>query len=165
MTTKPVVTTPLGKLTEGDQIHFKTSTTAWGYVRGRGETLTLTAEQIENSVDQLGRSWLDSVDDPEARIDRGPWPDGEPRWSYGDPMWEEQRESARRVAWSHVDPKVRAQALREVDLIFGPPPATSWTTNAAEDPSIGLAEEQEQRRRQAGVAIRSSYAPIERVNP
>ncbi len=161
MTTKPLKT-PQGKLKPGDQIHFKRPISAFGFVRGRGDSLTLTADMIAGSIDRLGRSWLDRVDDEDGPIGRGAWPDGQPKWSYGTPDWEEARETARRVAWSHADPKTRAESLAHVEEIFGPSLPTSRTLNSAPDPSIRIADGQEQRRRLAGVRQVSTYTPSER---
>lgn len=162
---EPLETTPDGKLRAGDQIHFLRAASAWGQVYPRGATVTLSAEMIAATVDRTGRSWLDQVDDDDPRIARGPWPEGEPPWTYGSSEWQMARERASRAAWAHPDPATRAQAFAEIEQLYGPAQATSRTHNRAADPSVRAAAEQDRVLREGGTRLRSSYTPGERVNP
>ncbi|MFT4282018.1 hypothetical protein [Microbacterium sp.] len=145
-TTPKRVTTPGGKLTPGDVIHFRKAVTAFGDVRVRGASLKLTADMIERSVSADGTSWLDRVDDPDGRIGRGEWPATEPRWVYGDPEWQAERESARRRAWAVSDPEERAAARAEVQRVYGDGPTTSQSVDIAEHYTERQAREQAERR-------------------
>lgn len=73
------------------------------------------------------------------------------------------RERASRSAWAHPDPSTRAQALAEVEHLFGPARQTSQTIGGLVDPSGNrAAARQEELARAGGVRLRSSYAPTER---
>jgi hypothetical protein len=161
----PLDETPDGKLRAGDTVHFTRTTSAWGEVHPRGATVTLTPEKIAATVDRTGRSWLDDVDGDDPRIARGPWPADQPVWVYGSSEWQQAREAASRSAWSHHDAVTRAQALAEVEHLYGPASTTSRTVNSAPDPSVRAAAEQDRVLREGGTRLRSSYAPGERVNP
>lgn len=150
MTPQPM-TTPGGKLAEGDIIHFRTDVVAWGDVRKRGASVTLTAEMIARTLRRDGSSWLDEVDDPEGRIGRGEWPAGLPTWTYGDAEWEASRESARRRAWSVSDPQERAAARAEVERVYGPAPTTSQSVDIREHYTERQAREQAERRARGAV--------------
>lgn len=163
------MTTDTIKAGPGDLLHVLVSgTTAFGWVWSRGDSILLNPEQVELTRDRDGRSWLDDLSE-DAQIRRwgrprfgiGPWPAELHRWTPGSPEAEVAREDARRLAWSHDDPRVREQALAEVDQIFGPAPTTSRTTNAAPDPSIRRAERQDEARRLAGVRQVTRYSPGE----
>lgn len=125
--------------------------------------LRLTADHIRRSIGTTGRSWLDTVDDPGSRVQRGQWPASEPRWTFGDPQWAEEREEARKRAWSLQDPEERAAARAAVEAEYGPAPSTSKALNSAPDPSARVAAEQRTRLDAAGLRVSSSYAPSRRA--
>lgn len=52
----------------GDQFHLLTSMTFDGRVHQRGETVIVTEKLLADSVDRLGNSWLDDVDDEQAQL-------------------------------------------------------------------------------------------------
>lgn len=113
----------------GDQIHFLESGVSFntsdnfssGHVSRRGETITITENLIEASVDRLGNSWLQKLNDPtETRFAKGPWPASESLWVTGSPEWAAERERRRTAAHSIPDEHERAKALRAVNQEFGP---------------------------------------------
>lgn len=158
-----ITKTPLGKLQTGDVVHFTTALPFGGDIRPRGTSITLTPQLIEGTIDRLGNSWLDEVDEPGSRIGRGPWPTDEPRWVYGSPDWSEEREAARRRAWAVIDPEERAAARAEVERVYGPAEATSRTLSAPKSsPQERAAEEQRRRLDSEGARAKSSYSPQRR---
>lgn len=119
-------TTPEGKLSAGDVIHFRRAVTAFGAVRKRGDELVLTADNIATSLDRDGRSWLDAIDAENARIGRGPWPEGVLPFEQGSTEWEAAVQQARARAWAELDPDRRNAMLADVDAKFGSVPS-SWS--------------------------------------
>ncbi|QIK83171.1 hypothetical protein [Sanguibacter sp. HDW7] len=130
----------------GDEIHgvrsgltLSTSTEPIGgpppITLRRGQTLTLTEPMIAASIDRLGGSWLDLIDDEPAQIARwgqrmfarGPAPEGLTSWEPGTPEHTEARERARREAWALPESR-RWDALRRVETDYGPPQATNSIT-------------------------------------
>lgn len=147
MSAETITTTPERKLQEGDTIYFLRAVTGWGDIRHRGYERRLTAADIAATINREGVSWLDEIDAEGARIGRGPWPTGEPTWTYGGPDWEEAREGARRRAWVILDP-AGAAARQAVEDVYGPAPSTSNTLSAPNSsPEQRAAEEQRSRTR------------------
>lgn len=160
MSADTITATPERKLQAGDEIHFLRAVLAWGEAFHRGASLVLTSDHIARTIDREGRSWLDAVDTDGARIGRGPWPAGEPTWVHGDPDWAEQREAARRRAWSIIDPTDRAAARQAVEAEYGPSAPTSRTLGApTSSPDQRAAAEQRARLDAGGVRAASNYAP------
>lgn len=107
----PLDVTPKGRLHSGDVIHFLKSSSAWGHVHGRGDSIELTAELIGQTVDAKGHSWLDQIDDEDARIGRGEWPEDQERWTPGSTEEAMAYESQRREAHAQPNSADRAAAL------------------------------------------------------
>ena len=163
MTADTITTTPEGKLSAGDWISFRQAVTAWGHVWPRGSSVQLTPDHIARTINRDGASWLDAVDTEGARIGRGQWPATEPRWTFGDPDWQEQREAARKRAWAILDPTERAAAREAVEREYGPAPSTSSTLSApTSSPQERAAAEQRARLDAGGVRSRSDYSPSRR---
>ena len=158
------------KAQPGDLLHVLATLVAFGDVLPRGAVVELTAQRIESTRDRLGRSWLDDLSEDaqlqrwgEVRVGLGPWPEDLPAWTYSSPDWQMARERASRAAWSHPDPATRAQALAEVEHLYGPARQTSQTIGGVVDPSGNrAAARQAELARAGGVRLRSSYAPTER---
>jgi hypothetical protein len=87
-------------LQPGDKIHFLRSGITFargplvtdGVISYRGQTITLTTEDLEASRDRFGNSWIERLlDDPATQIEkfgevvmgRGPAPDGVEEWRPG----------------------------------------------------------------------------------
>lgn len=119
-------------------MHLPRTTSLWGGVPAlaltRGDRVVVTEEMIAADVDRNGNpGWTAMVHDPDRQVAR--WgrvhlAPGEPPadmqpWEYGDAEWSEQREIARKAAWSETDPKRRAEALQRVKQVYGAPPTTS----------------------------------------
>jgi hypothetical protein len=107
----PLDASPEGKLHSGDEIHFLKSTSAWGQVWGRGDSIVLTAEMIGQTIDTRGHSWLDQIDDEDARIGLGDFPEDLDRWTPGTADEAMAFEAARREAHSLPIAADRAAAL------------------------------------------------------
>lgn len=100
-----------------------------------GEVLEVTPERYTLSLDRLGRSYLDLLDDEEGQIARwgrvmfarGEWPEHLPLYEPGSIEADEARETARQAAHAIADPELRKEALRQVKRKFGAPTPTSRT--------------------------------------
>lgn len=155
MTAKP------RRLQPGEHFHVLSPRGALiaGAAYRRGDTLTLTAEQIESQRDRLGNSWADDVSEAgqlarwgEVRIGLGPWPEDTPKLLPGSVEHSEAREAARRAAHALQNPDTRLAALRAVEADFGPSPATSRTVGGPSDPLLRKAADEERARRRAEAA-------------
>jgi hypothetical protein len=109
--------------------------TAFGQVWSRGNQIHLSQSHISQTLDRNGNSWLALVDDEGAQtarwgkvmIRRGPFPDGEPAWRYGDQRWADARAEAHSAAWKLGTEAERSAALKEVTRIYGAARKTSRT--------------------------------------
>lgn len=144
MTTTTPTANPLAS--PGETVHFLATTSlstsldlgSIGVMVHRGSNVIITAEILRANQDRLGRSIFDLVGDDDAQIEKygrvlvapGPWPQGTPTWTHGDPLWAAEREQARSAAWALQDAAERTQALAAVERDFGPAARTSRTTNA-----------------------------------
>ncbi|HYP73136.1 hypothetical protein [uncultured Microbacterium sp.] len=131
----------------------------------RGQTFTVTSEMIEAARDRngsLATSWVGVVYDEERQVKRygavmvrpGPAPSDLRPWEYGTPEWMRARDTARRRAYALPSEAERAEALAEVERIYGPAGSTSKTTavyRPGEHPTERAAAAQAERRRQ-GIA-------------
>ncbi|MFC7943088.1 hypothetical protein ACFUPZ_07500 [Microbacterium oxydans] len=119
-------------------MHLPRTTSLWGGLPAlpltRGDRVVVTEEMIAADVDRNGNpGWTALVHDPDRQIARwgrvhlapGEPPAGMQPWEHGDAEWSEQREIARKAAWSETDPKRRAEALQRVTEVYGAPPTTS----------------------------------------
>lgn len=135
-----------------------------------GETICLTEAMISASYNAGGQSWLAILGDDDAQISKwgevrfrpGRAPEGIQTWNRrGDSDWVEQREAARREAWSQPTAQGRADALAAVNAKFGPAPTTSTTLSSAPDPSIAAAEAQRARLDASGKRFFMDYSAQE----
>ncbi|MEV7633617.1 hypothetical protein AB0N64_14555 [Microbacterium sp. NPDC089318] len=105
----------------------------------RGQTFTITSALLDANRDRHGSldgSILSLVKDPDAQRTRygdvllapGPAPDDMRPWVYGDPLWEVQRDTARRRAYALPSEAERRDALAEMEREYGPARLTSQTT-------------------------------------
>lgn len=122
-------------LVPGDRIHFLRSgftlstkvedlTGAFAHTSVRGETITITQDIIDASLDRFGDSWLELVDDLEAQAARwsnGPYfargeaPEGLTHWEPGTIEQVLEFEARRQVIYDSVkDPEELALKLREL---------------------------------------------------
>jgi hypothetical protein len=141
--------TPQGLARAGDRLHFRISgVTAFGRSWSRGDEHTLTRADIGNTINRHGESWLDrELQRDDGKVALGSWPEGEPKLLPGTPEHAEAREQARREA--HARPlSERSAALRAVRETYGKSAPTSSTINAAPDPTIRAAAEQDARLRE-----------------
>lgn len=115
---QPQEVSPGGNVRAGDRIHFLKSTVAWGDVHGRGDSIELSAELIAATIDAKGCSWLDSVDDEESRIGRGPFPESLDRWLPGSGEQAMAYEAAKREAHALPVAADRARAMAELNRRF-----------------------------------------------
>ncbi|WP_447647960.1 hypothetical protein [Microbacterium forte] len=175
----PVVESAALPVRPADIIHAKLTGTTFATGRGfmsashvtkAGENIVVTQQLIDASRDAGGRSWLRHLVSEEAqlaawrevRFGLGTAPEGVRTWNRrGDADWVEQREAARREAWSQPTAEARAEALAAVEKRFGPAPTTSVTLNTTPDPSIKLAEEQQAALNAGGVKHVSHYTAVE----
>lgn len=137
----------------------------------RGDELVVDEEMIDASRDRHGNlTWPVLVLDELAQVEKwgtvrlraGRAPADLRPWTHGSALWRELRERARREAHARTTAEARADALAEVERVYGAAPSTTTTLNKAPDPSIRAAEEQQQRIASAGVRQASTYAPSER---
>lgn len=134
---------PLVKV--GDVIHatatgltISRTASLWGglppLLLTRGDRIEVTAEMITADRDRHGRpGWTAMVHDPDRQLRR--WgkvllAPGEPPadmmpWEPGTSEWAEAREAARKAAWSEPNPQRRAEALEDVQRVYGAAPTTS----------------------------------------
>jgi hypothetical protein len=158
-------TTPKGFASAGDILHVNVAGfTALGRVFRRGEEFTLSADDIASTLDTNGESWIDNeLARPDGRVAAGPWPEGQPNWTFGSPDWAEAREIARQAAWAEGDPAERARKRAEVELQFGAAPSTSRTIAAPlSSPQERAADEQRRRMDAEGVRVKTTYSPSRR---
>jgi hypothetical protein len=156
----------------GDQVHFlvagRTIPTAlpneWigpgNIITTRAQTITITSRLIEAATDRFGGpGWVRFIHDEagqlaqygEVWVRAGAAPESLEPWTVGSPEWENAREVARRAAWAEADPERRAAARAAVQAKYGPASVTSTILNAAENPSIRQAREQQERLAARGV--------------
>lgn len=137
----------------------------------RGDELVVDQEMIDASRDRDGNvTWPALVLDEAAQVEKwgtvrlraGRAPADLRPWVHGSALWRDMRERARREAHALPSAEARADALAEVERVYGAAPVTSTTLNQAADPSIAAAEAQQRRLAAAGVRQHSSYAPRER---
>lgn len=159
MTATEIMTTPEGKLREGDTIHFTEAVSAWGYVRARGASVVLTAEMIAATINARGTSWLDAVDTEGARIARGAWPAGAPTWRWGDRDWEEHRDRAKKALAGEHDPEKHARMIAEFRAVYGPPKSAQVSGAPVSIHDAEKAEEQRRRLDATGPRVVNNYAP------
>lgn len=127
-------------------IHFYGNVTVptreWGStVMMYGDELEVTPTVRALSYDRAGNTWLDLADKPEEQIRRwgsvryavGPWPADKPRLEPGSFEASEAAIAAHKQAWMIQDPTDSAQALKEVRMIYGLPPAGSKTVAVEAD--------------------------------
>lgn len=119
-------------------MHLPRTTSLWGGVPAlaltRGDRIVVTEDMVAADVDRNGNpGWTALVHDPDRQIARwgrvhlapGEPPAGMQPWEYGSAEWSEQREIARKAAWSETDPNRCAEALQRVKEVYGAPPTTS----------------------------------------
>lgn len=156
----------------GDQVHFlvagRTVPTAlpneWigpgNIISKRGQTVTITDRLIQAARDRFGGpGWVRWIHDEAGQLAHygqvwvrpGAAPESMEAWAVGSPEWENAREDARRAAWAETDPDRRAAARAAVQAKYGDAPTTSATHNSAANPTIRLAEEQQERLAARGV--------------
>lgn len=144
-TPAPADTASAPHVAVGDTVHavatglsIPRTTSLWGgdpaLTLTKGDEFIVTQAMLDADVDRYGnRGWSGIVHDADAQLAKwgkvylapGPAPSDLPRWEYGDPQWSEDRETARRAAWSESDPERRAEALSEVKRVYGDAPTTS----------------------------------------
>jgi hypothetical protein len=92
---------------------------------GYGTDLLVTDEIIELSRDRNGRSTLlDRIEAGDCGIHLGRWPANLPRLEPGSNEWHDQREAARKQAWTIEDEAQRRAALARVSAEFGSVPTS-----------------------------------------
>jgi len=98
-----------------------------GFVLKRGESITLTAAQVADTVDRDGNSFLDLSDDDQlarwgsVKFGQGPAPEGMAAWQDDSLARSDAREAARADALRIVDRGERIAALKAIDDKFGRP--------------------------------------------
>lgn len=142
---------------------------AFGLALKRGDVITVTGEMVQSTIDRNGDSWCSDLSEAgqlarwgDVRFGLGAWPQDLMPWLPGSPEAFEAREEARKRAHRLEDPHERAEALAEVQRVFGSAP-TSRTLNSAADPSARLAQDQRDRLDAGGLRVRSNYSPTERA--
>ena len=131
----------------GVQIHFLTATPtftlmtngcdSWqmGEPAYRGKETVITRPIIEGTLNRIGQSWLELLDDTEAQVRRwgkvcfarGPFPDDLDRLEPGSMPWIEAKEDAFHRAAQIEDPVQRTKVRDAAVLRFGVPEPTSQT--------------------------------------
>lgn len=129
----------------------------------RGQTFTVTSEMIAATRDRHGSldgSWLSLVYDEPGQIARygavtvrpGPAPADLRPWEYGTPDWHNARDAARRRAYALPSEAERADALAEVERIYGPARSTSATTATYREHHTERAAREQADRVRRGIA-------------
>lgn len=120
----------------------------------RGDEIEIDTAMLEADRDRYGRpSWSALVNDEDAQIQKwgfvrlraGRAPRDLQPWSRGSALWAEKREAARREAWAQPSAEARAEALREVQRVYGDAPVTSTVLNTAKTASERAYDEQAER--------------------
>lgn len=141
---KPASTDEPVRVKAGDTLHglIPEAHLIGGYALARGDEMMVTAQLLADSKDRNGDSAMDDLSESaqvrrwgQVRLGIGPWPRDEqgnkkPSWLPGDPVWAQEREKARRLAWAEVDPAIRQQKLARVREIYGDAATSSKTLNA-----------------------------------
>ena len=128
---------------QGMTIHFlqdgltyslaRTNPFVGGEISRRGQTLHLTAEDVEASRDQSGSSFWTLSDDEQLALwgkvffRIGEFPESESLYIRGTMEHAEARERARMAAWALPDGPERAAAFERLTATFGAAPITSRT--------------------------------------
>ena len=123
----------------GVTLQFLSPFVVLGRAFRRGDTVTLTAENVEDSLDRFGSSWLDDLETEESQTAR--WghpiavigePDNEMRaWIFGDSLWEVLRKDALTQADKVAEPSARKRAFDDVYREFGrEAPSRDWIAYA-----------------------------------
>ncbi|PSL39636.1 hypothetical protein CLV49_3280 [Labedella gwakjiensis] len=112
----------------GEEFHvLRSGTVLFGAVWKRGDTVVLTAEHIQESINRHGESFLTTFHDAEAQRSKwgheivrpGPAPEGFRVWTEGSPEEDLARDAARKAAWALDDLEERTQALRDLNRTYG----------------------------------------------
>lgn len=120
----------------------------------RGHEIEIDQAMLEADQDRWGRpSWSALLEDEDAQIAKwgfvrlraGRAPHTLRPWTPGSALWAEQREIARRAAWAEPNPERRAEALADVQRIYGDGPVTSTVLNTAKTASERAYDEQAER--------------------
>lgn len=162
-------TTEARALQPGELLHVLSERGALiaGEAYRRGDTFSLTAQQIENTRGRDGASWTDDIS-PAGQAARwgtprfgiGEWPEGEPVLVPGSVEHELARQRAREEAYALPTERLRAEALREVAANYGKGATTSTTVGGPSDPQLIRERAEEHARRRAEAA---SARPARRV--
>lgn len=110
----------------------KSGITIAGFVLRRGETITLTESQVEDTFDRHGVSYLDmSNEDQIARwgaikFQPGPAPEGMAAWQDDTAARADARDAERNDALQIVDRAKRMAKLKAIDEKYGRP-AEQWS--------------------------------------
>lgn len=106
--------------------------TVAGYVLRRGETIALTAAQVDDTRDKFGDSWLDQTEDDQiarwgsVKFGLGEAPDDMHAWQDDTLARAGARDAEREDALRIVDRTERIKALAAIDEKYGRP-ATQWS--------------------------------------
>jgi hypothetical protein len=113
----------------GDTLHVLAGgVLVFGNAWKRGDAFTLTPRMVESTLDINGDSWLDDLSEAgqlsrwgSVKFGLGPFPADLHPWIPGSRDEAEAMELARKAAWRLDDPRERAEALAELDRVFGHP--------------------------------------------
>ena len=120
----------------------------------RGHEIEIDQAMLDADQDRWGRpSWSALLDDEEAQIAKwgfvrlraGRAPRDLQPWTHGSALWAEKREAARREAWAQPTAEGRAEALSDVQRVYGDGPVTSTVLNTAKTASERAYDEQAER--------------------
>jgi hypothetical protein len=141
-------------LRSGLTVHTGGEAGVSGVVVAKGQNIVITDAMVQATKNRLGEyTGIALAADEDAQIRKygevrfrvGEAPSDLRPWTYGDADWSAARDAARRQAWSQPTDAARADALAEVERVFGPAAATSTTTNSAPNKSIAEAAVQAER--------------------
>jgi hypothetical protein len=111
----------------GTFIHALGAVSLCGYALRRGDSLKLTQELVELTIDKRGISSLAIVDDEEAQVEkygerkfgRGYFPSNLKPWTKGSPEEDIERDRRRAIAHAMSDEMQKYEELRAIRDEFG----------------------------------------------
>jgi hypothetical protein len=113
--------------TPGTVVHALGAISLCGYALRRGDSLKLTRELVELTLDKHGNSFLSLADDEDAQVEKygelkfglGPFPSHLKPWTKGSPEEDLERDRRRTIAHAMSDEMKKYDELRAIRDEFG----------------------------------------------
>jgi hypothetical protein len=116
----------------GTIIHALDAISLCGVTLKRGDSLKLTEDMIELTIDKRGNSWLSIVNDEDAqeekwgapKIGSGVFPADLSPFVPGSPDEDVERDRRRKIAWAEPNDEKRRAMLRDIQRELGSKPTS-----------------------------------------